>query len=190
MNADDKNDTKIVYTDDGKDGVSLLVRSRLPWLVVGLLGGLLASFFISRFEDVLSQNISLAFFLPLIVYMSDAVGTQTETIFVRNLSRGSLRFSVYLLKEFFVGILLGIVFGAATGLISYLWIQSQEIALTVGFAMFANVAIAPIVALVVPEILFKERTDPALGGGPFTTIIQDVLSILIYFTVASFLLFR
>ena len=83
---------KTIYADDAKEKVGFLLRLRLPWLIIGLVGGTLASFLVSRFEEILSQNISLAFFLPLIVYMSDAVGTQTETIFVRNLAKGKVNF--------------------------------------------------------------------------------------------------
>lgn len=175
--------------DDEHDGVGLLLRLRVPWLVFGLLGGVAASFVVSRFEEVLSQNISLAFFLPVIVYMSDAVGTQTETIFVRDLTAGKAKFTSYLVKEFILGLFLGILFGVLIGLIAYFWIDSAEIALTVGLAMAVNVALAPIIALIVPELLFKEHTDPALGGGPFTTIVQDIISLFVYLLVASLILF-
>lgn len=181
---------KIQIADDEKEGVGLLLRLRVPWLVLGLLGGTAASFIVSRFEVVISENISLAFFLPVIVYMSDAVGTQTETIFVRDLTKGKAKFSSYLLKEFILGLVLGSLFGALIGLVAYFWIGSFDIALTVFLAMAVNVALAPIVALIVPELLFKEHTDPALGGGPFTTIIQDIISILVYLLVASVILFR
>lgn len=186
----DSADKKITYSQDDQEGVGLMLKERIPWLAIGLLGGVGASFLISRFETVISQNISLAFFLPVIVYMSDAVGTQTETIFVRDLGRGKAKFLEYLFKEFALGILLGIIFGIAIGLVANFWIGSSYIAMTVGLAMAVNVTIAPIIALIVPEILFKEHTDPALGAGPFTTIIQDIISISIYFLVASFILFR
>lgn len=166
-----------------------LLKLRLPWLAVGLLGGIGASYLVSRFEIILSQNISLAFFLPFIVYMSDAVGTQTETIFVRNMTKGRSHFVIYIVKEFFLGIILGVLFGGATGLFAYAWLHDPKTAWTVGVAMLANVAAAPVIALIIPEILFKEHTDPALGGGPFTTIIQDILSILIYFLIASVIIF-
>lgn len=183
------NDKPLEVANDENDGVGLLLRLRIPWLILGLLGGVAASFIVSRFEEILSQNISLAFFLPVIVYMSDAIGTQTETIFVRDLARGKVKFTTYLLKEVMLGLILGSIFGISIGLVVYFWIGSVDIALTVGLAMAINVALAPVVALIVPEVLFKEHSDPALGGGPFTTIIQDIISILIYFLVASLILF-
>jgi magnesium transporter len=180
---------KMEIADDENEGIGLLLRLRIPWLVLGLIGGVAASFLVSRFESVLSENISLAFFLPLIVYMSDAVGTQTQTIFVRDLTKGTARFTGYLLKEFILGVVVGIVFGAAIGIVAYFWLNSTEVAWTVGLAMAVNIAIAPVVALIVPELLFKEHSDPALGGGPFTTIIQDIISIMVYLLVASLILF-
>lgn len=187
--AELKHDKKILYADDTKESVSLLIRLRLPWLLIGLVGGALASIIVSKFEKTLSGNIQLAFFLPVIVYMSDAVGTQTETIFVRNLAKGKPHFLIYLVKEFLVGIFLGVILGVVIGFFAKLWLGSNEIAFTVGLAMFINIAVAPIIALVVPEILFKERRDPALGAGPLKTVIQDIISIVIYLFIASLVLF-
>jgi magnesium transporter len=90
-------------TDDTKEKVEFLVLHRIPWLLVGLIGGVTASFIVSRFEDIISRNISLAFFLPLVVYMSDAIGTQTEEIYVRNLALGKVKFFTYLIKNCSLG---------------------------------------------------------------------------------------
>lgn len=175
---------------DTHQRLSVLIYRRLPWLVIGLLGGVVGSFLVSRYESILVENISLAFFLPVIVYMSDAVATQTETIFVRDLAEHRANFLKYLSKELFIGIYLGLILGVLMGLIAKIWLGNTEIALTVGIAMFINVLIAPVLALVMPEILFKERTDPALGAGPITTVIQDIVSLLIYFLVASLILWH
>ena len=80
---------------------------------------------------------------------------------------------------------LGALFGIAIGVFAYLWFGDYKTATTVGLAMFTTMAISPIIALTVPEILFKEHKDPAIGAGPFATVIQDLLSLLIYFTIAS-----
>ncbi|HLD11930.1 MAG TPA: magnesium transporter [Patescibacteria group bacterium] len=173
------------FTDDAHQRILTLVRLRFPWLTLGLLGGILASVLVSRFEHLLTQNISLAFFVPIIVYMADAVGTQTETMYVRSLSSTPVHFLKYLFKEFVLGIILGSIFGLLVGFFAWIWIGSTVIAFTVGLAMLANVAIAPVVALIVPEILFEEHTDPALGAGPFATVIQDVISLFVYFLIAA-----
>lgn len=175
--------------DEAHGRIGKLFRLRLPWLIVGLLGGTAASFLVSRFEQVLAENIGVAFFLPMIVYMSDAVGTQTETIFVRTLAREKFNFYKYILKEALIGALIGVTLGLLIGMIASIWL-GIGIGFTVGLAMFINITIAPIVAIIIPEILFKERNDPALGAGPITTVIQDFISLLIYFSVATVIIWH
>ena len=180
-----KSSNYFTITDDVGQRVLHLVRSRLPWLIVGLALGTLVTFMVSRFEDVLLANPKLVFFIPVIVYLADAVGEQTENVYVRNLSKFKDDFFQYVTKEILVGFFLGIILGILVGLVAYIWLGSLETALTVGFAMFLNTTIAPVVAVVVPEILFKAHVDPALGGGPFTTGIQQGISLLVYFLVAT-----
>ncbi len=181
---------KSALEDDTTEGINLLIQHRLPWLLLGLVGGILSMFLSSRFEELLSRNIQLVFFIPVIVYMADAVGTQTQTIYIRNLGREKVNFYTYLFKEFFTGIALGSIFGSILGVIAFLFFNSYATGFTVGLAMAAGIGTAPIVALIVPNILQKIQTDPALGGGPFTTILQDLLSLIIYLTIASLILLR
>lgn len=176
-------------TDDTKETLSLLLKERFPWLLLGLLGGVISTIIVSRFEDTISKNLPLAFFLPMIVYMADAIGTQTETIYIRNLAKFKDNFFKYLFKEIMIGVSFGIVFGALIATFAYLWFNSWAIATSVGLAMVINASIAPVVALIVSEILFKEHTDPALGGGPFTTIVQDLISLSLYLLIASLIIF-
>lgn len=185
----DKSFENVHIIDETHYRISNLIKKRIPWLIIGLLGGFLASLIVSRYEVLISSNISLAFFVPLIAYMSDAVGTQTETLFVRNISRKHVNFYKYLTKELLLGLILGIFFGVVIGTGAYLWLHSSPVAWTVGIAMFINVTLAPLFAIVIPEILFKEHTDPALGAGPFATVVQYIVSILIYFTVATIIIF-
>lgn len=91
---------KIELEDDSKESVSLMIEHRLPWLLLGLGGGILATILAARFEKLLSANIQLAFFIPVIVYMADAMGTQTENVYIRNLTTKKVQFHIYLLKEF------------------------------------------------------------------------------------------
>lgn len=176
-------------TDDAKERVSLLIKERLPWLIVGLLGGIIITILVSKFANILSKNISLAFFLPVIVYMSDAIGTQTENIYVRNLAKFRDNFLQYFIKELVMGISFGIIFGTLLGLFAQLWIGSTAVSLIVATSMFINGMIAPIVALIVPELLFKEHEDPALGAGPFTTIVQNLISLSVYLLMATLIIF-
>ncbi len=178
------------FVSDTHQRLKVLIIERLPWLLLGLVGGTAASFLVSHFEEILQQNIQLAFFVPMIVYMSDAVGTQTETIFVRDLTEHRANFYKYLWKEFYIGLSLGVILGVLIGLIAYLWLRDSLIALTVGVAMLVNVAIAPMLAIIIPEALFKEHRDPALGAGPFTTVVQDFVSLLVYFVVATVIIWH
>ena len=182
--------SKLNIVSDTHQRLRILIQERLPWLLTGLLIGTGASYFVSRFETVLAEKISLAFFIPVIVYMSDAVGTQTETIFVRDLTEHRANFGKYLKKELSIGLVLGLILGVSIGAIALLWLKDADVALTVGIAMGLNVSLAPLVATIVPEFIFKRHEDPALGAGPFTTVIQDSISLLIYFAVASVILLR
>lgn len=175
--------------DDAKEKLTLLIKDRFPYLALGLFGGIIATILVSKFEDTLSQNISLAFFLPVIVYMADAIGTQTENIYVRNLAKFKDNFWKYLFKEILIGLTFGLVFGLILALFAKIWLGSDTIALTVGLAMFINGTVAPIIALIIPEIIVKEHQDPALGAGPFTTVVQDITSLIVYLLIASLILF-
>jgi len=186
---DNNNELKPHFSDEEKESVGYLFRHRFPWLLLGLLGGIAVSVIVAKYEAILSQDIRLAFFIPVIVYMSDAIGTQTETIYVRGLVKKHTRFFVYLLKETVLGLGLGGFFGIVLGLFASVWLRSPAIGLTVGLAMFASVALAPVLALVIPAMLVKEHRDPAFGAGPFATIIQDLVSVLIYFLMATLIIF-
>lgn len=181
---------KYVLADDVKESTAFLLRLRLPWLVIGLIGGFCATYLISQFEAQLNQNVKVAFFIPIIVYLSDAVGTQTETIYVRNASRTKSIFHIYFMKECLIGITMGLIFGTLITVFSYIWLRQTSLSLSIGLAMLLAVSIAPIIALTMAKIMQSEHQDPAVGAGPFTTIIQNIVSILIYFSVASVILFR
>ena len=175
--------------DDSKENVRLLVSRRLPWLFLGLLGSIATTLLVSKFEWVITKNISLVFFMPLIVYISDAVGTQTQTIFVRNLAQGKDKFGKYIIKEILLGIGLGVILGSFVGGAAFIWLREVRVAFVVGASIFTNLLLAPVIALFVSEVLYRSKTDPALGSGPVTTIIQDIISLFVYFmiTLAVFL---
>lgn len=181
---------KMQIEDDAKEPMSLMIKHRLPWLIIGLFGGVLATVISSRFEVILEKNIHLAFFIPVIVYLADAVGTQTESVYIENLTRKKVNFRIYLIKEFFLGNIIGFFFGLLIGVFAYFWFKSIDTAFTVGYSMFLTMGIAPITALIVPTILWREHKDPAVGSGPFVTVLQDLFTLMIYFYIASIIIFR
>lgn len=179
---------KIQYAEDEVTPFRRLLIMRFPVLALGLILGLGLSFITSRFEEVLLENISVAFFLPFIVYLADAVGQQTQNIYVRDLKAGKANFKIYLIKETFIGLALGLIFSIVTAIFVTFWFKSPEMALAVSLAVFGAVVTAPLIALIVAEVLELEHKDPAVGTGPIATVIQDTVSIVIYGFIASAIL--
>jgi magnesium transporter len=157
---------------------------RLPWLLVGLAGALVAADLVGWFEQELEETVMLAFFIPGIVYLADAVGTQTETVVVRGMSIG-VRLGRMLRRELLAGLVIATAIATvATPLVWWRWGQA-DMAITVGLALFAACSTATITAMVLPWLFDQFDVDPAFGSGPLATVIQDLLSIIIYFAIAA-----
>lgn len=159
-------------------------RHRLPWLMLGLLGSLGAAAVVSGFVDVLERNVALSFFVPMIVYLADAIGTQTEAIVVRGLSLSRVSLRQILVGELVTGALIGTTLAALALPAVALLFGDLRVAVAVAVAIAAAGTVATTIGLLLPWTLHRFGSDPALGSGPVATIIQDVLSILIYFAVA------
>lgn len=156
---------------------------RLPWLLVGLAGAMLSAVLVGSFEDELSRVVLLAFFVPAVVYIADSVGTQTETVIIRAISVGvSIR--AVARRELLTGLLLGLTVAAMFFPFATIGWGNSKVALAVALALFASCAIATAVAMTLPAILARLGFDPAFGSGPLATVIQDLLSIAIYFAIA------
>ena len=155
---------------------------RLPWLLVGLLGAMGATALVGGFEHQLEANVLLAFFIPAVVYMADAVGTQTETVMIRALAAGVTVRSV-LRRELLTGLVMGIVIGSAFLAFALVGWGDVEVAVAVALAMFASCSIATVVAMALPAAFQRLGRDPAFGSGPLATVIQDLLSIAVYLAI-------
>ncbi len=162
-------------------------RDRLPWLLVGLVGSMLATWVVSRFEQALAARVTIAFFVPGLVYLADAIGTQTEAVAVRGLSFSNASLRVLLAGELKVGLLLGLILGGMIFPVVWLVFGDVRLAIAVALALLAAGGIATSIGLFLPWLLSQMGKDPAFGSGPVATIIQDVLSLLIYFTIISLL---
>jgi magnesium transporter len=163
---------------------------RLPWLLIGLIGITLAAEFMSMFEGLLEKYLIIAFFVPAVVYMSSAVGSQHQTLLIRDLALmgNQLDIKKYFLKAMLIGLALGIViFAAVFLLISFLW-NEAFMGLIIGISMMITLTFSSMTSLLTTYIISKCKMDSALGSGPFATIISDVSSIIIYFLVVSLLL--
>jgi len=158
-------------------------RHRLPWLLVGLAGSAVGTAAMAAFESTLSATITVAFFVPGIVYLADAIGTQSEAIAVRGLSLTRSGIGHLLAAELRTGMLLGAILGLLSLPLVWLYFRDARLAAAVGSAIFAAGTVAAALGLLLPWWLARTGRDPALGSGPAATVIQDVLSLLVYFAV-------
>jgi magnesium transporter len=160
--------------------------SRLPWLLVGLAGSIVATWIVAHFEERLSAHIAVAFFIPAIVYLADAVGTQTEAVVIRGLSfLHAPSFSRLFLGEVSAGMIVGGTLGAAALPLVYLGFGDARLAVAVAVAVAIAGSLATACGLIFPWVLSHYDQDPAFGSGPVATIIQDVLSLAIYFLIVQ-----
>ncbi len=165
------------------------IRHRLPWLLIGLAGGLLAAKIIGLFEATLEANLMLAAFIPLIVYMSSAVGTQMEAYIIRDVALDHVvSFGRYLFRHFLIVAAMSVLLAVLLSLISIFLYGQPRIGLVLGVSLFISVLSSVVTGLIIPYLFSKLRMDPADASGPIATIAQDTISILIYFGVANALL--
>jgi magnesium transporter len=171
----------------GEEAVIRRVWHRLPWLLLGLLGAALAAQIVRTFEGQLQETVALAFFLPGIIYMADAVGTQTETLVIRGFSVGVSPVRMLRL-EALTGAIIGVLLSAAIFPLALFVTEETRLALIVSLALLASTSIATVVAVSLPSLMQKLDLDPAFGSGPLATVVQDILSISIYLGIAVALL--
>lgn len=177
------------YDDILKLPFTTILKHRTPWLILGLLGGLLSAGIVSQFEDVLSKQLILASFIPLIVYMADAIGTQIEAFIIRDLAVDpTLNFMKYLRRQFTIVLILAILISGLLYVISLLLYDQPEISMVISLALFLAIMTSLFSGLFVPFIFDRLKFDPANASGPVATIIQDVLSVSVYFWVANTIL--
>jgi magnesium transporter len=159
------------------------VMHRAPWLLLGLLGTGLAAQIVRAFEVELEETVALAFFLPGIVYMADAVGTQTETLVIRGLSVG-VPIRRILRLEVVTGALIGGLLSLGILPLALAITGDATLAFVVALSLLASAMCATVIAMSLPWAMNRFGLDPAFGSGPLATVMQDLISILIYFGIA------
>lgn len=171
---------------DATDSPLVQVRARLPWLLIGLAGGILSSQIIARFEGQLRIDPKMAFFMPLIAATAGNVGVQSSAIVVQGLASGMLA-GVNILgrmwKELRVAVITAIVCGLLIFLVNLALQQSQALTWTVSIALFTVILTAALFGTIIPLALERLKIDPALATGPFVTTLNDIFGLLTYFTV-------
>ncbi|WP_300439637.1 magnesium transporter [Christiangramia sp.] len=167
-----------------------LTRARLPWLILGLFGGLGAVYVMKGFEEALANYVELFFFTPLIAAMAGNVGVQSSAIIVQGLANDNLRGSLFnrLLKEIGLTLINGVVLGVLVILFGLIVGQPQIVSFTIALALITVIILAALIGTFVPIILDKQGIDPAIATGPFITTSNDIFGIFIFFYLAKTIL--
>ncbi|MCW5636597.1 MAG: magnesium transporter [Rubrivivax sp.] len=160
-------------------------RHRLPWLMAGLVGSMAATFVVARFESALAAKPAIAFFVPGLVYLADAIGTQSEAVAVRGLSLSHAPLARLLGSELRTGMLIGLVLALLAFPLVWGVFGEVRLAAAVTLALAGASMLASVLGLLLPWALSRFGSDPAYGSGPLATIVQDVLSLVIYFACVS-----
>ncbi len=162
------------------------ILHRLPWLILGLVGGVFAAQVVGFFEETLKQNIILAAFIPLIVYMSDAVGTQTEAFIIRDLAMDrKIPFLRYLIRQFLVISIIGCLCGLFLLAMTFIMHGDLRVSIVLAASLLSAIVPSIFTGLLIPLLFSRFRADPANASGPVATIVQDIMSLVIYFLIAG-----
>lgn len=173
-----------------RDSIWLMTRSRLPWLLIGMLGGLTGAKLIGFFEADLIAVPAMAFFIPLITATGGNVGVQSSSIVVQGLANGS-SFDDDVVGRIWKSFLVSIVNGIAiAGLVFSFnfFFMGVDMAMVVSFSLFCVVLLASLTGTITPYVLNRMEVNPALASGPFITTFNDLLGIAVYFSVAKLLI--
>ncbi len=166
-----------------------MIRSRLPWLLIGVMGGIAAASLIAQFESLLSSFIALASFIPVMVYMSDAAGTQSEALIIRSMALDtnlSMRF--YIIREIKVAAVIALVSGLLAGLMAFITRSNPLLGAIIFLSMFFSIIASVLIATTAPLLFKKLNYDPAVATGPLATIVSDITTLAIYLGVALLLI--
>ena len=175
---------------DSDDKVLRLTRARLPWLLIGLVGGILVANVISLYEEQLRIDPKLAFFIPLIAAMGGNVGVQSSAIIVQGLANRTIATGgivARLMKELSVALLNALVCGALILVYNLTIGSAQPLSFTVSIALFTVIIFAALFGTLTPLLLDRVKVDPALATGPFITTLNDIFGLIVYFVVGRLL---
>jgi len=161
---------------------------RLPWLILLLFIGLVSGSIISQFEETLSKVVALAFFMPMIAGMTGNTGTQSLAVVVRGLITREVDKKVVtrlIIRELRVGLIIGVTCGILIAIIAYVWQGDPILGLVVGSSLIITLIFGTLAGTIIPLILHRLNIDPAIASGPLITTLNDILSLLVYFGIAT-----
>ncbi len=175
---------------DSEDNVLALTRARLPWLFLGMVGGLSAASIMGVFQDAMDKSPILFLFTPLIAAMAGNVGVQSSAIIVQGLANDGIKGSIWnrLLKEISLAMLNGVILSFLLFLFVWVTKGNLQIAMAIALSLFSVIIVAGLVGTSIPLILDKYGIDPAIATGPFITTSNDIFGILIYFSIAKLII--
>jgi len=177
---------------EADDSIFELVRARLPWLFLGLLGGLGSVFILQDFEDIMSEPKlrNLFFYTPLIAAMAGNVGVQSSAIIVQGLANDIVKGSLFnrLVKEIGLSLINGFALALVILIFGFIAQQEFSVSLTIAGSMMLVIVVAALVGTFIPIILDKRGIDPAIATGPFITTANDIFGIFLFFYIAKFVL--
>ena len=170
------------------DRVWNLTRARLPWLLIGLIGGILGARVLGANKIALAQIQGIAFFIPLIAAMAGNVGVQSSSIVVQTIASGARDFDSFgkkLLKELAVGMITAMVFSSLIFTYNFYFSDSLKLTWAVSISLFIVIVFASLFGTTIPLVLNKLKIDPALATGPFITTMNDILGLMMYMMIAK-----
>lgn len=176
---------------DASDNILTLTKARLPWLLIGMFGGLGAASIIHGFEEALAKYTALILFIPLIQSTAGNVGIQSSAIVVQGLANGTIQGKIVkrLFKEFLLGLLNGVGISIIVLIISHFFFgTSYLVSITIMIALVTVIVNAALIGTFIPIFLDKRGIDPAVSTGPFITTSNDILGVFIYFMIAKVIL--
>ena len=177
---------------EADDSILELTKARLPWLILGLFGGLGSVFILENFEGIMATKElrALFFYTPLIAAMAGNVGVQSSAIVVQGLANDQIKGSLIsrLIKEISLTLLNGIILSLIIIVFGLLINQSLDMSITISVSMILVIIVAALIGTSVPIILEKFGIDPAIATGPFITTGNDVIGILLFFYIAKIIL--
>ncbi len=190
--ADSERQAMAGISDDVEedDTIWLLSRSRLPWLIIGMVGGVGGARFLGLFEHFIALVPAMAFFIPLITATGGNVGIQSSSLVVQSLARGNANdYFVFsrVLKSFLVSLVNGLVLAVLVFAMNYFFGEDLRIVIVVSFSLFSVVVVASFLGTITPLILDRLGINPAIASGPFITTANDLIGLAIYFSLAYLL---
>lgn len=175
---------------ESSDKIFQLTKARLPWLLIGLLGGILGAQVISQYESDLAIYPEMAFFIPLIAAMGGNVGIQSSSIIVQSLANNSLGIESTarkLLKELSVGFMNGFICSSILLIYNIFMSDTTALTITVSISLFTVIIFASVFGTLIPLTLNRFKVDPALATGPFITTVNDILGLLLYLMIGRYM---